>query len=130
MVELQNQQSLGRSFARTDRLAQLLPAKAVTGVHLYTREVGDLEVDVRARMYAPFAGVPEDPATGSANCALASLLAHLSDRTDGTFTWRIAQGIEMGRPSLLQATGRKQAGEVSTLRIGGLASLSPRDGCR
>ena len=64
-------------------------------------------------------GVPEDPATGSANCALAGLLTHLSDKTDGTFTWRIAQGIEMGRPSFLQATARKQAGKVATLRIGG-----------
>ena len=52
----------------------------------------------------------EDPATGAANCCLLGLLATLGaaeavpppDR-DGpsTFVRRIAQGVEMGRPSLL-----------------------------
>jgi trans-2,3-dihydro-3-hydroxyanthranilate isomerase len=48
-------------------------------------------------MFAPFDGVPEDPATGSANAALAALLARLG----APQRLRIAQGIEMGRPSLL-----------------------------
>ena len=42
-------------------------------VHLFTR--ADDGFDLRARMFAPLDGVPEDPATGSANCALAGMLA-------------------------------------------------------
>ena len=33
--------------------------------------------------------------------------------------WRIAQGVEMGRPSLLEASAIKRGGEVATVRIGG-----------
>ena len=50
-------------------------------------------------MFAPLSGVPEDPATGSANCSLAGLLAHYNQDRNGSFSWRIAQGVEMGRPS-------------------------------
>jgi len=32
---------------------------------------------------------------------------------------RIAQGVEMGRPSLLEASAEKRAGTVTETRIGG-----------
>jgi len=120
LVEVRDFQVLGRSCVRHDKFAALQASDAFIGVHLYTRDVGDLDVDVRARMYAPLIGVPEDPATGSANCALAGLLAHASDKVDGTLTWRIAQGIEMGRSSLLQATVRKRRNDVTTVQVGGV----------
>ena len=66
-------------------------------LHLYIRVSDDF--DIRARMFAPLSGVPEDPATGSASCALAGLLAHYKEEPSGSFSWRIAQGVEMGRPS-------------------------------
>jgi trans-2,3-dihydro-3-hydroxyanthranilate isomerase len=78
--------------------------------------------DVRARMFAPFAplsGVPEDPATGSASCALAGLLAHYEEKPSGSFAWRIAQGIEMGRPSTLLARAEKADGTVQGTWVGG-----------
>ena len=62
-------------------------------------------------MFAPYDGVPEDPATGSANCALAALLTG-SGQASGVFTYRIAQGVEMGRPSVLEARSEKRDGEV------------------
>ena len=86
-------------------------------IHLYVRS--DDEFDIRARMFAPHDGVPEDPATGSANCALAGLLGHFHQSTSGKFEWRIAQGVEMGRPSLLQARAEKVAGKVLSTWIGG-----------
>ena len=68
---------------------------------------------------APLAGVPEDPATGSANCALAGMLTHYNDARAGRFYWRIAQGVEMGRPSVLNAEADKEDGVVVTTTIGG-----------
>lgn len=64
-------------------------------VHLYARD-GD---GFRARMFSPLAGTWEDPATGSANAALAALLLSLGDHERLAFTVR--QGVEMGRPSAL-----------------------------
>lgn len=56
--------------------------------------------DLRCRMFNA-RGV-EDPATGAANCCLLGLLATLDGATgEATFSRRIAQGVEMGRPSLL-----------------------------
>lgn len=100
---------------------ELLAEDVWPSIHLYARATDGF--DIRARMFAPLAGVPEDPATGSANCALAALLAHQSDRRDGSFTWRIAQGVEMGRPSTLVARAEKKDGVVRGTWIGGAAAL-------
>ena len=70
-------------------------------LHLYARD-GDT---LHARMFAPLKGIPEDPATGSANAGLAALLLSLDGRESGE--WTIHQGVEMGRPSLLHATARR-----------------------
>jgi trans-2,3-dihydro-3-hydroxyanthranilate isomerase len=80
-------------------------------------------VDVRVRLYAPHAGVPEDPATGSAAAALAGYLGKRAGRTaqDGTLRWRIEQGIEMGRPSLIEAEADVRGGAVTAVRVGGRA---------
>ena len=86
-------------------------------VHLYTKTTDDF--DLRARMFAPLGGIPEDPATGSANCALAGLLSQIDPAADASFRWRIAQGVEMGRPSVLEARAEKRAGAVVNVWIGG-----------
>lgn len=72
----------------------------------------------RTRMFSPLSGIPEDPATGSANVALAALLLHLSDTADLTITFE--QGVEMGRPSTLYASAWRTGNEVRA-RIGGSA---------
>lgn len=86
-------------------------------VHIYVRDSDGF--DVRARMFTPLDGPPEDPATGSANCALAALLSHHNSEADGNFNWRIAQGVEMGRPSVLEARTEKRDGAVVSVWIGG-----------
>jgi len=86
-------------------------------VYLYTRTTG--EVNIRARMFAPLSGVPEDPATGSATCAVAGLLSHLEKQASGEFAYRVAQGVEMGRPSELLARAQKSNGVVTATWVGG-----------
>ena len=90
----------------------------MTGVLLYTFEK-ERGVDIQARMFAPLYGIPEDPATGSANAALAGLLASLRSETDLTLQLRIAQGVDMGRPSVLEAAAEKRNGRITEMRIGG-----------
>jgi trans-2,3-dihydro-3-hydroxyanthranilate isomerase len=90
-------------------------------LHLYVKTSDGF--DIRARMFAPMDGVPEDPATGSANCALVGLLSHLDEAAGGSFSWRIAQGVEMGRPSVLEARTEKRDGEVVSVWIGGESVL-------
>lgn len=63
--------------------------------------------EVRARMFSPLTGTWEDAATGSAATPLAGFLLHLDGTESGA--WRIVQGVEMGRPSLLLAAARRSA---------------------
>ena len=92
-------------------------AQGLPFIHVYLRS-GD-EFDIRSRMFAPFDGVTEDPATGSANCALAGLLTELKEEEEGEFSWKIAQGVEMGRPSTLFARAKKVEGKTTKTWIGG-----------
>jgi trans-2,3-dihydro-3-hydroxyanthranilate isomerase len=121
MAELNDRSALERARIYAPGFDAIAAQGINPDIHLYVKS-GD-EFDIRARMFAPFDGVPEDPATGSANCALAGLLSHYDRRTDGTLSWRIAQGVEMGRPSLLEASAEKRNGVVEATRVGGASVL-------
>jgi len=120
-VELRDLAALGRARADIPGLEAILAEGVQPDVYLYTRSAEPSEL--RSRMFAPLDGVPEDPATGSAACALAGLLAHLSDRSDGAFRWRIRQGVEMGRPSTLVARAEKRFYKVTGTGVGGACVL-------
>ena len=119
MVEMASAQALAR--ARIDGAA--LQAAADDGlcadIHCYVRDGSTID----ARMFAPLDGVPEDPATGSANCALVALLCELDGRQDGHFDWQITQGVLMGRASRLDARTEKRDGHVCGVWIGGNSVL-------
>jgi trans-2,3-dihydro-3-hydroxyanthranilate isomerase len=89
-------------------------------VFVYARQS---DTQLRARMFAPLSGIQEDPATGSANCALAGLLAHLSSAADTVLKLDVWQGVEMGRPSRLKAVAEKRNGAVTRVRVGGRCAL-------
>lgn len=126
-VELGDRDGLARAQLRAESWTTYATRAGCLAVHLYTRDTGANDVDLRCRMYVAMHGVREDPATGSANCALAGLLASSTNAATGTFNYRIAQGIEMGRPSALFASVDKQDGLVAAVRIGG-ASVSVANG--
>ena len=90
--------------------------------HLYlvvhTPEADD--ADFRVRMFAPLMGVDEDPATGGAAAALTGLLAG-TEPADGRRSWRIRQGVEMDRPSLLELGAEVRSGTASAITVGGSA---------
>jgi len=96
---------------------RLLVEGAVPYVHVYTSKTGS--TDILARVFAPLDGIAEDPATGSANCALAALLSHPRSERDGEFSWCVFQGIELGRPSVLWIRARKENGCVVASWVGG-----------
>jgi trans-2,3-dihydro-3-hydroxyanthranilate isomerase len=78
---------------------------------------------VRARVFVPGLAVPEDPATGSACAALGGYLAERAPEADATLRWRVEQGFEMGRPSILDVEADKRGGRVTAVRVGGASVL-------
>jgi trans-2,3-dihydro-3-hydroxyanthranilate isomerase len=121
VAELRSRAALERARVNGPGLDAIKALGVVPDIHLYVRS-GD-EFDLRTRMFAPYDGVPEDPATGSANCALAALLTQERKESSGAFKYRIAQGVEMGRPSVLEARSEKRDGAVSGTWIGGASVL-------
>jgi len=117
MAELPDTDTLARARINAEMFDVLADEGLPPDIHMYV--LGDDEYDVRARMFAPLDGVPEDPATGSANCALAALLAHYAPEESGDYGWRILQGAEMGRPSVLEARAEKRDGRMTGAWIGG-----------
>jgi trans-2,3-dihydro-3-hydroxyanthranilate isomerase len=77
-------------------------------------------VAARCRVYAAGAGVPEDPATGSAAVGLGAFLV-VSGLVpgDAETSYDVTQGVEMGRPSLLRCAVLARAGEPVEARVSG-----------
>jgi trans-2,3-dihydro-3-hydroxyanthranilate isomerase len=74
----------------------------------------------KTRAFAPGAGVPEDPATGSAAGPLACHLAR-HGRIGFGEEIEIRQGAEIGRPSLLFARVDGTAAAIERVEVGGSA---------
>lgn len=124
IAELRSRDALRRIRPDPAALAEAFRLAAVTGLHLYTADTapGDAPggiCDLSARMVCRMPMVVEDPATGSANCALVALLAQLDPQPDATVKLTVAQGVDMGRPSLLHAQARKRGGMIDTVNVGG-----------
>ncbi len=117
-VELKTRAALASARPRAEVFTNHLPAELTTGVLQYVHDRRD-GFDVQVRMFAPLFGLPEDPATGSANVALAGLLASLRREPDLSLKFCIGQGIDMGRPSLLEAGVEKHGGKITAMWIGG-----------
>jgi trans-2,3-dihydro-3-hydroxyanthranilate isomerase len=117
-AELKTRAALAAAQPRTDVFTADLPADRITGLLLYVKEQSS-GFDLQVRMFAPLYGIPEDPATGSGNAALAGLLASLRREPNLKLRLRIAQGVDMGRPSLLEAGAEKENGTITALSIGG-----------
>ena len=89
------------------------------GVLLYADGGNAPDATYHARMFAPNAGILEDPATGSAAAALPGQIALSEQLADGEHQWVIEQGFEMGRPSRIHARVGVDGGAVTSVRIGG-----------
>ena len=80
------------------------------------------EADLSARFFADYYGVPEDPATGSANGCLAAYLVEHGYFGQDSVDIRIEQGYEIGRSSLLYLRAEKREGEIN-VSVGGKVQM-------
>lgn len=93
----------------------------VVGVYLYAMGGAAPDASWHVRMFAPGAGIWEDPATGSAAAGLPAQIIRSQKIEDCVHRWVIEQGFEMGRPSRIIATVAVEGGEIASVRIGGAA---------
>ncbi len=87
-------------------------------VHAVCSDPREADSDLAVRMFSPYYGVPEDPATGSANGCLAAYLVRHEFLGSPTVTARVEQGYEMGRPSTLFLAAEPTGSDIS-VEVGG-----------
>ena len=98
--------------------SELMQAAGVDSIYLYTL---GRDCDYCARMFSPTAGIPEDPATGSASAILAAQLLAAGALTEGETGLILRQGVEMGRPSELGLTILLRQRHLAEVRVSGSA---------
>jgi trans-2,3-dihydro-3-hydroxyanthranilate isomerase len=118
LAELKSRTALLGASPNGDVFRHQVAKLPAVSIMIYT-QVHEGDIDIRARMFAPHLNILEDPATGSANVALIGLLARLRPEADLALAKTIAQGVEMGRPSILKAEAVKAGGTVTATSIGG-----------
>ena len=95
---------------------------SVDMIYVFTGETLESSSTVHSRSFAPFIGIPEDPATGSAAGALgAYLVRHKVIENLDSSRIIIEQGFEMDRPSLIQVNIGKSGEEIQSIQVGGQA---------
>jgi trans-2,3-dihydro-3-hydroxyanthranilate isomerase len=96
------------------------------GTFVYCRDATSKSRHFHARMFAPGAGIAEDPATGSAVAALAGVIARFDQPPGGSHRYVVEQGFEMGRPSVIGLEIDMDGGEPAAVRISGDAVIVGR----
>ena len=122
-VPVRDRAAVARSRVNLDAWERALAGTWAPEILLFAREGERAGSDLHGRMYAPGFGIAEDPATGSAAAALAGYLARRDTRRDGTLHWRLEQGFEMKRPSILDISADVAHGEVTAVRVGGASVI-------
>lgn len=90
------------------------------GICVYAVEREGDGLRVLSRVFCPDAGVPEDPATGSAAAGLGLVLvADGLAAADGSTAYTVAQGASVGRPSQLRCAVDAAAGIATVAHVGG-----------
>jgi trans-2,3-dihydro-3-hydroxyanthranilate isomerase len=119
VAELTSPDALRRAKPNLPAHQRVLPSIGTDAVFAYVR--GAAAGELHARMFAPLDGTVEDPATGSATAATIALLASLRPERDGEIAWRVEQGVDMGRPSLLLGRTERRGGLLTAVHVAGHA---------
>lgn len=115
-VPVSSLDALAKARVMEPAWSELIRAAGVDSIYLYTPGP---DCDFRARMYSPTAGIPEDPATGSASAILAAQLLESGALGEGENRFTLHQGVEMGRPSVIGLTVSVTGGKLAEVRIAG-----------
>jgi trans-2,3-dihydro-3-hydroxyanthranilate isomerase len=101
IVPLNSLDALQRSKVNRDLFFKWIETTEVKAILVFCAEPRKTENHLAVRVFADGLGIPEDPATGSANGCLAGYLVQHQFFGTAEIDIRVEQGYEMGRPSLL-----------------------------
>jgi trans-2,3-dihydro-3-hydroxyanthranilate isomerase len=122
MVPLRSLEQVAALAPDYERLKEFEKRFQLEGCYAFALKASDPKASVHARFFIPSAGVPEDPATGSAAGALgAYLVSHKVFGSKTLVSFNVEQGAEIGRPSTITVTVHQDGGIPDIVKVGGTA---------
>jgi trans-2,3-dihydro-3-hydroxyanthranilate isomerase len=118
IVPLKTHESLKRIRVNREKYFELVENTESKEILVFCPETYASENDLSVRVFAEYLGIPEDPATGSANGCLAGYLVEHSYFGEKPVDVRVEQGYEIGRPSLLLLLAQRNEDTIEVL-VGG-----------
>jgi len=118
IVPLKTLASLKKAQVNLDKYFELVDTMEAKEILIFCPETYSDLNDLSVRVFAHSLGIPEDPATGSANGCLAGYLVEYAYYGSTKIDVRVEQGYEIDRPSLLLLQAAKNEGEIAVL-VGG-----------
>jgi len=118
IVPLNTLDAVKRARINRDKYFQLVEKTWAKSILVFSSETYNSGNDLNVRVFADYVGVPEDPATGSANGCLAAYLVRHEYFGKPSVSVRVEQGYEIGRPSLLLLKAEHKAGTID-VHVGG-----------
>jgi trans-2,3-dihydro-3-hydroxyanthranilate isomerase len=101
VVPLKTMATLNRARVSTVPYFELIEKTRAKAILVFSPETREKENDLSVRVFIDYAGVPEDPATGSSNGCLAGYLAKYRYFGKDQIDIRVEQGYQIKRPSRL-----------------------------
>jgi trans-2,3-dihydro-3-hydroxyanthranilate isomerase len=118
IVPLKTLASLKKAQVNLDKYFELIETTEAKEILIFCPETYNDINDLSVRVFAHSLGIPEDPATGSANGCLAGYLVEYAYYGAEKIDVRVEQGYEINRPSLLLLQAQRNQGKIEVL-VGG-----------
>lgn len=125
IVPLKTLSAVKKARINLEKYFRLIEGAEAKSILVFCPETYSSQNDLNVRVFADYLGVPEDPATGSANGCLAGYLVKQRYFGAPQVNVRVEQGYEIGRPSLLLLNAGDKAGEIGIF-VGGKVILVAR----
>jgi len=122
IVPLKTLKSIRRVNIQREQYYALIKDIDVKAILTFCPETYDSKNELNVRVFAHYYGIPEDPATGSANGCLAGYLVKNRYFHSNEINVQVEQGHEMGRPSLLILKA-KEENEKIEIFVGGIVLM-------
>jgi len=122
IVPLKTLESVKKARINKDEYFRFIKDIDAKTILIFCPETYNKANDLNVRFFADQYGIPEDPATGSANGCLASYLVNYRFFGSHQINLRVEQGYEIGRPSLLYLRAEKKKQDFSVY-VGGKVEL-------
>jgi len=122
IVPLKSLDAIKRVRINKEKYTHLIQNTQAKSILVFCPETYDKKNDLNVRFFADYYGVPEDPATGSANGSLAAYLVKYDYFGKKRIDIRVEQGYEIGRKSLLLLKAEEKEGKFY-ITVGGKVIL-------